>query len=124
MSTSQISYIPRQTPENYTLEEVAQKIEKLTNAYKKTCLFIGRQTHEPLPSEDNTVWISGDREFGRPPFSPDRLHICTDFTVAENLQRFHGLFNKIVIDESTTKCLGGDFIGRFVLLLKPLPDSQ
>jgi hypothetical protein len=109
---------------NYSLDETAQKIEKLSQSDDRVCLFIGRTGNEPLPREENAIWISGDIQFATEPYSlEERIHIWHDFTDEKGLSKFQGLFDKIVIDQSTCKALGNDFISRFARLLKPSSQS-
>jgi hypothetical protein len=108
----------------YDLEGTIQTIKNLSQGDKKICLFIGRVGDEPLPEEEGVIWVSGDIGFATRPYSlKERIHIVHDFTDEEGLSRLHGLFDKIVVDQSTCKDLGDDFISCFARLLKPTSQS-
>lgn len=111
---------------DYDLKSVVNQIESLSSTDQKVCLFIGRHANEPLPNEENAVWVSGDICLAYEPYSlKDRLHLCLDFTDINELAKLQGLFDKIVIDQSTCKFLSieGGFISHFARLLKPSDES-
>jgi hypothetical protein len=111
--------------ENYCLNDMVKKIVSASQNNQKICLFIGRMASEPLPSEENCTWISGDIELADQPFSlEDRIHLQIDFNDETKLEKIHNLFDKIVIDQSTCKCMDGDFISRFTKLLKKSDTCQ
>lgn len=108
----------------YDFEENVSKIKKLSMLDQKICLFIGRCADERLPIEKGCFWVSGDLHLAEKSFSSDRIHLRCDFTKPEQLIKLNGLFDKIVIDQSTCKFMEGDFISRFALLLKESSSSQ
>lgn len=117
--------VEKSLEETYCLETMIKKIVIATQNNQKICLFIGRTADEPLPLEENCTWVSGDKYLSKQPCSlEDRIHLLCDFTDELQLEKFHTLFDKIVIDQSTCKFLDGDFISRFVKLLKKNEDSQ
>ncbi len=113
-----------QGPEqSYDPDALAEEIKKIRAAGKKVFLYICRTENQPLPSEEGCVWVSGDiAVHGIIP--PSRLHIWADFTNEEHLKRFYGLFDKLVVDLSSVKFLGVDFISRLVPLLNPSQDAE
>lgn len=110
--------------QNYDPDQVVKEIEDIRRTGQKICLFIGRTEAEPLPSQNGEVWVSGDiATKGIIPAS--RLHLWADFNDDEQLKRFYHLFDKVVIDQSTTKCLvGRDFMSHFVNLLHPSKEAE
>ncbi len=110
--------------ENYSFEEVVQKVKNLSTGNLKVCLFVGRVGDEPLPNEEGEVWISTDINFASKPYSLDqRIHIWCDFQDEARISKFYRLFDKVVIDQSTCKGLGENFIFTSAALLKPSPES-
>ncbi len=116
--------------DNYNFGAVVSKIKNYQAQGKRVCLFIGRTPNEPLPSnsgeaKENEVWVSADLlllspEQGRRIETPsDRLHLWLDFNQQEGLNLVKGLFQKVVIDISTTKAFDSDFVKRFSVLLQP-----
>lgn len=118
--------------ENYNLGETVAKINQLQQEGKKICLFIGRTPYEKLPSDNgeakvNEFWLSADltlksteghEELKDSPGIENRPFIWLDFNHQEGLELIHGLFDKVVIDNSTTKSLEDDFAKRFAVLLR------
>ncbi len=120
--------------DNYNFGAVVLKIKNYQAQGKRVCLFIGRTPTEPLPSdlgeaEKDEVWVSADllpvpTESGRRIETPsDRLHLWLDFNQQEGLNLVKGLFQKVVVDISTTKVFNSDFVKRFSVLLQP-PQPQ
>lgn len=108
------------TKQDYNPEKVAEKIKQIRKEKPelKICLFLCRRENEPLPSEEGKIWMSGDNETnGKIP--PNRIHLWVDFTNEKHLEFYHGLFDEIVIDQSSVKFMGTDFISRFVKLFYP-----
>lgn len=116
------------TDENsYQFGEAVKKIDDLRKEGKKICLFIGRNASEKLPSDcnesdPNEVWISADIQM-RNLLSPNRIHLWIDCNQQEAIETLQGLFNKIVIDQSTTKALYNDFAKRFSILFSSQDSS-
>ncbi len=120
----------------YKLGELVAKVRKLQSQGFKVCLFIGRVPLEKLPShykeaKANEVWVSGDICLDSPEKAENleaselqqRIHCWFDYNKQEGLDLIKGLFDKVVIDGSTTKCLCNDFAKRFGLLLHT-PESE
>lgn len=121
----------KEQEKNYNFGATVQKIKDLQAQGKSICLFVGRSPVEKLPSDygeagDNEVWVSADMSLcpqtksPEIPYSKDRLHLWLDCNQPEGLALIQGLFDKIVIDGSTTKGLANDFVRRFLKLLRGL----
>src|ERR1700722_9389228 len=108
--------------EHYVPEEQAEKIKAIRKLGIKVCLFICRTENESLPVEAGKYWVSGDRVV-KGSFPPGRIHLWADFTNEEHLKIYYGLFEIVVIDQSSAKLLGTDFISRCVKLLYPSQDA-
>ncbi len=117
--------------ESYKLGETVAKIKTLQSEGKTICLFIGRIPLEKLPSDcseakENEVWVSADISFTPSEYcaqmidSTDltqRLYLWVDFNQQEGLVLIRGLFDKIIIDQSTVKGIrNDDFAKRFSIL--------
>ncbi len=118
---------------NYKLGEMIAKIVAFQSEGKVVCLFIGRTPYEKLPSdyqdeaEANEVYIAADISIISPegheelkdlPGIDQRVFIWMDFNQQEGLLLIKGLFDKVIIDLSTTKGLNNDFANRFAVLLR------
>ncbi len=131
----------RMAKESYKLGEIIAKIKTLQSEGKTICLFLGRTPLEHLPSDrneakGNDVWISADISLNPfldtlyPPQLIDssdltqRLYLWLNFNEQEDLILIQGLFDKIVIDQSTVKEFRKhDFAKRFSILLHT-PESE
>jgi hypothetical protein len=135
----------------YPFGETIAKIQSLQAEGKKICLFIGRSPFEELPSDhgeakENEVWISADillissegrsknlngeqlhlenyQTMKNPLDINRRLHLWLDFNQQEGLQLVQGLFDKVVIDNSTAHIFKDNFTQRFSILLHA-PESE
>jgi hypothetical protein len=105
----------------YDLDVVISKVAVVGG---KTALWIGRMACEKLPEDEGMTWVSGDLMFAEQPFSRNRLHIHMDFSKEEMCKKLEGLFDLVVIDQSTVKGIRGDFIARFTRFLKPGAESK
>ncbi len=118
--------------EVYKFGETIAKIQSFQSQGKSICLFMGRTPLEKLPpdhgeAKENEIWISSDiawispegyEELKNTPDVEERLHLWVNFNHQESLYLIKGLFDKIVIDQSTTKALKNDFARRFAILLR------
>lgn len=115
---------------DYKLSETINKIKHIQAQGMSICLFIGRTPYERLPPDYNEAkesefWLSGDiflipcekHEVLKEVPTIDN-HLWFDFNQQEGLDLIKGLFDKIVIDQSTVKCLENDFAKRFASLLR------
>jgi hypothetical protein len=87
----------------YSLDDVIEKIVNLAGKEEvKLGLFVGRNCIETLPEEMDWNWVSlsSMTEDGKPP--EGRLHLRIDFNTAQ-LEKIHGLFDKIIVDRSVLK---------------------
>lgn len=116
--------------EDYRLSEVIAKIKNLQTEGKLICLFIGRTPCERLPpdfneAKENEFWFTGDialihseyHEVLKENPTIDN-HLWFDFNHQQGLNLINGLFDKIVIDQSTVKAFPNDFPKRFASLLR------
>ncbi len=122
----------------YNFGETLNKIKTFQSQGKSICLFIGRTPYEQLPSDcdeakDNELWISADislipcgygTEYAHynklllPSVNlKERLHLWIDLNQQQGIELIRGLFDKIVIDQSTLKLLCNDFPKRSIILL-------
>jgi hypothetical protein len=131
----------------YKFGEILNKIQILQMHGKTICLFIGRTPFEELPSDrreakENEVWISADPALISPEgfpedsegpmtltkyknlsLNPDLIHLWLNFNEQKDLEQIQGLFDKVVIDQSTTKMFENNFTQRFSILLRT-PESE
>ena len=89
---------------------------------KKIGLVIGRDKDQPMPVEDNWLWVAGNIA-GDPAVLEDRVDLQLDFNQLETMQRLAGTFDKVVVDFSTLKAISGAWAS-LRPLLKPLSTSQ
>jgi hypothetical protein len=118
------------TFESYDFAWVINKIKEFIRLGKKICLFIGRARTEKLPSDyeseadENEIWVGADighfPQIKKPEIDTleDRLFLWMDLNDNAFLKLIKGLFDKVVIDLSTTKYLEKDFTMRFSSLLR------
>jgi hypothetical protein len=118
------------TFESYDFAWVINKIREFIRLGKKICLFIGRARTEKLPSDyedeanENEIWVGADIGHFPQTKKPEidirkkRLFLWMDLNDNAFLKLINGLFDKIVIDLSTTKYLEKDFTMRFSSLLR------
>lgn len=109
--------------QEYNPETIVKSIREMRLLDKKICLFMCKRENEELPKEEGCLWVSGDIEVSGI-ISATRLHIWANFNVEQQLEKFYGLFDKIVIDQSSVKFLGNNFASRFIKLLHPSPDAE
>lgn len=109
----------------YRFGEMIEKINAIACTGKKVCLFIGRVSEEPLPhATENEVWVSSDiRRFNSPKTESNQIHLWIDCNQQEAIETLKGLFDRVVIDTSTTKCLDYDFARRFAIMLRSSESS-
>ena len=109
----------------YEFGEMVGKINQILSEGKKACLFIGRTSSEALPPNDQKEeWVSADmyRVNSGKEGIPGRIHLWIDCNQQDAIESLRGLFDKIVIDQSTTKFLNDDFAKRFSVMLRS-PES-
>ena len=102
----------QQVDNSYKFGEMVGKIHQLLCEGKKTCLFVGRTSSEPLPpNNQEEEWISADMyrvSSGEESLS-GRIHLWIDCNQQEAIESLTGLFDRIVVDWSTIKFLNNDF---------------
>lgn len=108
--------------ESYSLEQAIIKIRNFAKEEKKLCLFLGRSDEEVVPQEDDAVWISLDISVSAKP-SPNRLHLQMDFNDSTEMAKIKGLFDKVIVDQSTFKFIRDKPWKRLSELLKPSIES-
>jgi len=97
-------------------------ILKASTEGKKVGLIIGRDKDQPVPVEDDWLWVAGNI-FGDPAVLENRVDLQMDFNDSETIEKLKGLFDRVVVDFSTLKAIHSAW--RFLRpLLKPLPESQ
>lgn len=118
--------------EKYKLGEMIAKIHTFHSEGKSICVFPGRTPYEKLPSDnneakENEVWIAldisiisseGRNELIETPGIDQRIFLWIDYNQQEGLELIKGLFDKVVIDQSTTKAFSNDFAKRSAVLLR------
>ncbi len=114
----------------YDFSAVIEEAIKAKKQGKKICLVIGRRPSEESPHEakqakHNEVWFSADISMLKEDLFHPRAnrHFWLDFNDSQTLQALKGMFDSIVIDESTPKELKGDFANQLGILLRS-KDSQ
>lgn len=95
-------------------QRVIHSIKDLSLRGNKIGLFIGRTLKEELPVEENVVWISFDKIVEGDLSS--RLHIVGNINQID--KKLEGLFDKVVVDQSTWKFFDEDPIPYLKGLLK------
>lgn len=109
--------------QKYRPENVLHEINKPESLNKTICLFVCRREDQSLPETEGELWVSGDRLVSGI-IPPDRLHIWADFKQEEQLKRYYGCFDKVVVDISSVKFLGLDFESRLMKLLRPSKKAE
>ena len=104
-------------------DKVIQVIKQAREKEKKIKLIIGRTSSEPLPKENNTLFVSLDIKKDAYSYSDvkKRLHLCMDIDKSANINRLQNLFDEVIVDYSTLKYISKPWVS-----LKPLldPSSQ
>lgn len=125
----------REKKANYKLGELIEKINSFHEQGKQVCIFIGRTPYEKLPSDykdtneakENEVWIGldicfispeGCQELKNSPGIDERMYLWFDCNQQEGLHLIKGLFDKVVVDNSTAKGFDNDFVKRFSVFLR------
>jgi len=98
-------------------------IERIKTCSKKVGIVLGRRRDQYLPEEKGWLWISLDT-YKPFPRRSGRLHLDMDFNDDDNLQQLAGLFDKIVVDFSTSKFAKNPVWDQISMLLKTHPDAE
>jgi hypothetical protein len=89
-----------------SIEEMIARLYEAQKKGLKLALFVGREAEQSIPDETGWVWCSLNSAKLQRPLGKDRLHLPIDFNTTD-IQKIHGLFNKVVVDYSTLKFFDG-----------------
>ena len=127
-STSNLGTYPHENVEalkNYKYEEHEQSVIELSkDPDVKLCGVVGRGADEPLPDKPGWKYISIDLIYAEGNPKPGRIHLKRDFTQLDQVAKLKGVFDELLVDQSTCKCFNTDFVSVFTTTLKPKESSR